>query len=194
MAVAIEISESTYDRLRRHAVPFEDTPESVIVRLLEERSSGGQHHQPDDNGERDLVAPDQGPHPDIVIENPARPPSLRHTKVTRAEVDGSEVVKPNWTKIRQALVTKAARTDHGYSLHQLLAVCPVNAVEGVKTDEGYTFYETLGISIQGQDANHAWQAAATVAKALGVSVEVCFQWRTKPDAAYPGKWARLAIE
>lgn len=191
--VTIEISQSTYDRLKELAVPFEDTPETVIVTLLDERRASGRHHQADNSNGRSLAAQDKAPHPDIVVENPARPRSLKHTKVARAEVDGRELVKPNWTNIRQALVTKAL-TDCGYSLRQLLAVCPVNAVAGVKSDEGYTPYEDLGISIQGQDANHAWQAAAAVAMALGVSVEVRFQWRTKPDALHPGKWGVLAID
>ena len=70
----------------------------------------------------------------------------------------------------------------------------MNAQEGVKADEGYTHYKDLDLSIQGQDANHAWQAAAALAKALRIPVKVWFQWRTKPDAKFPGKRSLLAID
>jgi len=101
--------------------------------------------------------------------------------------------RANWTTVRQSLIEIAFR-QRGYNLHQLLEVCPVNAQEGVKADEGYTPCEDLGVSIQGQDANHAWQAAAALAKALRIPVRVWFQWRTRPDAKFPGKRSLLAID
>ena len=70
--------------------------------------------------------------------------------------------KANWTAVRHAVVAMALDRG-GYNLRHLLEVCPMNAVETRKNDEGYSYYEDLGLSIQGQDANHAWQATAAVA-------------------------------
>ena len=40
-AKKIEVSQETYDRLQRKAVPFEDSPDSVIARLLDESGTAG---------------------------------------------------------------------------------------------------------------------------------------------------------
>ena len=188
--VSIEISQETYSRLQQRAVPLKDSPDTVISRLLNEPPpqptnqglSGGPSQLGDD------VAP-----ADIAIDDPFNPPSLEHTKVLRAQVAGQQIDRANWATVRQSLIEIAFR-QRGYNLHQLLEVCPVNAQEGVKADEGYTPCEDLGVSIQGQDANHAWQAAAALAKALRVTVKVWFQWRIKPGAKFPGKRGLLAID
>ena len=198
--VTIEVSQKTYDRLQQKAVPFEDTPDAVIIRLLNESAAKGDGSPPLGVG---LISnggvaaniphlPGGDLDVDVAIDDPFDPPSLKHTKVFRAEVDGREVAKANWTIVRQSVVAIALGQANN-NLRRLLEVCPMNAVDGIKKDEGYTYYENLGVSIQGQDANHAWQAAAAPARALGVSVKVWFQWRTKPDAAYPGKWGLLRI-
>lgn len=196
LSVTIEISQCTYDRLLKLVERFEDTPETVICRLLALGSSRQNGHE---TGATDRVDAAKAQHDEVdsennvAIERPLHPPSLKHTKVLRAEVDGREVVKANWTNVRQAVVA-IALTQSGYDLRQLLTVCPVNAVAHPKNDEGYTYYEHLGVSIQGQDANHAWQAAGSLAMALGVSIKIWFQWRAKRDAEHPGKRGLLTIE
>ena len=195
--ISIEISQETYSRLQQKAVPFKDSPETVIARLLNE----GERNMTDPRPPTPDLGLDGSPSKlgsevvsaDITIKNPFDPPSLKHTKVLRAEVDGRQISKANWANVRQSLVDIALR-QQGYSLRQLLEVCPINAQEGKKADEGYTHYKDLGVSIQGQDSNHTWQAAAALARALGLSVKVWFQWRTKPDARYPGKRSLLAID
>ena len=197
----IDIRQETYDRLLQRTVTFEDLPDTVITRLLNETERGATEPLPprrdqDVSGAKAGVPPLYGVDPalaDINIDNAFDPPSLKHTKVLRAEVDGRQVAKANWSTVRQSLV-KIALVQRGYDLRRLLEVCPINAEEGMKTDEGYTHYEDLDVSIQGQDANHTWQAAAALARALGLPVTVWFQWRTKPDAAHPGKRSLLAID
>ena len=195
--VSIEISPETYSRLQQRAVPFKDSPDSVIARLLNEsvRSMAEPRPQALDQsfGESSPQLSGNVAPADIAIDNPFNPPNLKHTKVLRAEVGGQQISKANWTTVRQSLVGIALR-QQGYNLRQLLEVCPINAQEGVKADEGYTHYEDLGVSIQGQDSNHTWQAAAALARALGLPVKVWFQWRTKPDARHPGKRGLLAID
>ena len=204
----IEVSLETYDRLQRRAVPFEDSPDSVIVRLLDQSGTEGDGsaagecatNGTDSGCDAALVAvPAESAQGfgadaeiDVAVDDPFNPPSLKHTKVLRAEVDGREVPKANWTSVRHAVVTMAIDKG-GYNLRRLLEVCPMNAVETRKNNEGYTYYEDLGVSIQGQDANHAWQATAALARALSVGVKVWFHWRTKPDAAQPGKWGLLTV-
>ena len=185
----IDVSQETYDRLQQRAVAFEDTPESVIVKLLDESEAQG--HAPTGRP-RGKADGEDDPEIDIAVDDPFNPPSLKHTKVLRAEVDGRDVVKANWTRVRQTVVTRAVHQE-GYNLRRLLQVCPINAVDTPKNDEGYTCYGDLGVSIQGQDANHAWRATAALARALGVHVRVWFLWRTKPAAEHPGKLGLLTV-
>ena len=203
----VEVSQETYDRLQQRAVPFEDTPESVIVKLLDEsrveghRGSGRVSSETDCGREvataaqRGASAQPFGPgaEVDVAISDPFSPPSLKHTKVLCAEVDGQEVTKANWATVRHAVVAIALDRG-GYNLRRLLEVCPMNAIAPPKYDEGYSYYQDLGLSIQGQDANHAWQATAAMARALGLRVKVRFQWRAKTDAEYPGKLGLLTID
>ena len=222
----IEVSGQTYKRLIQKMVRFEDTPDTVIARLLDESAYRATEPRspesgPIANGAEGPAAPHrktgktssivrtsangvegstaprpggEGPPVDFSFHDVFEPPSdlLKHTRVRRAEVDGREVAGANWTRVRQSVVT-IALDQLGYDLHRLLEFCPMNAVVGVKTDEGYTHYPKLGVSIQGQDAKHAWQAAAAMARELGLSVQVWFQWRAKSDAKHPGKRGIVTI-
>lgn len=197
-AVTIQVSKRTYDRLKRRADPFEDTPDSVIVRLLDE-GDARQFMQPDEihgatGADPSTAGPamDTGLEVDVVVDDPSAPPSLKHSKVLRAVVNGKEVAKPNWTTIRQSVV-EIGFLEEGRDLRWLQRVCPVNAVPGVKDDEGYTYYPDLGVSIQGQSAPNAWGATVSAATALGLPVKVWFQWRARPDARYPGKRGLLTV-
>ena len=191
-AVTIEVSQGTYDRLKRKAVPFEDTPDTVIAKLLDESAATGTGPPTLGSGGNGRRARDADLEVEIHVGDPLNPPSLKHTRVLRAEVDGRDVAKANWTLVRHAVAADALARP-GWDLRRLLGISPMNAVEGLKEEDGYAFYEDLGVSIQGQDANHAWQAAAAPARALGIAVKVWFQWRAKPDAAHPGKRGLLSI-
>ena len=154
--VSIEVCRETYDRLQQKAVPFEDTPDDVITSLLNE-SNGMVDRVPSlgsnltGNGgvaESTHEAPKGNLEVDIVVSDAMSPPSLKHTRVLRAEVDGREVLKANWTNVRQTVVS-IALLQFGGSLRRVLEICPMNALEGVKEDEGYTYYPDFGASIQG---------------------------------------------
>ena len=194
--VSIEISPETYSRLQQRAIPLKDSPDTVIARLLNEseHNAAEPFTQTLDQGLGGSLPQLNGnvAETDITIDNPFDPPSLKHTKVVRAEVGGRQIPNPKWTTVRQSLVEIALR-QQGYDVRQLMEVCPINALEGMKTDVGFTHYEDLGVSIQGQDSNHAWQATAALARALRLPVTVWFRWRTKPDAKHPGKRGLLAI-
>ena len=155
----IEVSVETYDRLQRRAVPFEDSPDSVIARLLDQSGTEGDGPAAGERATNGTAsggdaALESGPagwtqgfgasaEIDVDVDDPFNPPSLKHTKVLRAEVDGREVPKANWTTVRQAVVAMAIDRG-GYNLRRLLEVCPINAVETRKNNEGYTYYEDLG--------------------------------------------------
>ena len=73
----------------------------------------------------------------------------------------------------------------------LKKVIHVNMISGRKVDEGYRYLSEADISVQGQDANAAWQSAFYAAAHLSMPLEVVFVWRQKEGAAHPGVTGRL---
>lgn len=184
---SIEISWDTYNRLNQVAGAFGVTLDTVIARLL--RGNGGGEGPTQENG----IGAGVGLEVDVTVDDPFSPPSLRYARVSRAKVNGREVDRANWTNVRQSLIEIALSLPDFGEPH-LLRSRQMRAVKGAKSDQGYTYYPVLGISIQGQDANHAWQAAASLARALSVPVKVWFEWQNRADAAYPGQQGLLTID
>jgi hypothetical protein len=63
-----------------------------------------------------------------------------------------------------------------------------------REDSGFHYQAALGFSIQYVDSNNAWRHVLTLAKRLGVSVEVQVRWREKEGAAFPGEFGILRWE
>lgn len=177
----ITIQDPTFARLQRHAKPFIDTPESVINRALDALEAAG---VPSAN--RGGQVSETEHHID-----PRQLPSLTHTKVLSATIDGKTIAKANWNLLLDEMLRLAMnRLGSIYKLRQLV---PVNMVKGRKDDEGYGYLVDIDISVQGQDANAACRAIVTVAQGLGLALDLVFMWRLKEDAAHPGERARLSI-
>jgi hypothetical protein len=123
--------------------------------------------------------------------DPDAPPSLTHAKMHWAKLNGVQIRKSKWNALLDAVVRLAsieANNDHAH-LQRLLAV---PFVVGRKETDGYRFLSNVGLSVQGQDTNHAWSYTLHTARQLGLAVEVEFVWRSKDGAAYPGQTGRLS--
>ncbi|MBD0264424.1 MAG: hypothetical protein ICV78_17355, partial [Tolypothrix sp. Co-bin9] len=86
MMPVVRIPDTIYKRLQAIAVPFEDTPITVIERLLSEYEA---RHKPQEIIESE----------NYRVLDPDAPPNLHHTRVIRAVIGGSEIRQPNWNKI-----------------------------------------------------------------------------------------------
>ena len=208
----IPISDQTVRRLKNHAVPLEDSYDSLISRLLDFYEQNHETTATDENQQisRSAVkvrlqqyASQSGDRKiqqlldtiDAPVErtfDPFVPPNLTHTKVTLAFIAGQPPPSLSWN----GLLDEAVRLARGKlkSFAEIRKISQMNIVEGRKTDDGYHFLEDVNISVQGQDANDAWRCAAHIARYLGCSVEVQFLWRTKEKAAYPGLNGRFILE
>jgi hypothetical protein len=80
------------------------------------------------------------------------------------------------------------------SFADLKKLIHVNMIPGKKDDEGYRYLKDANVSVQGQDANAAWQTAYHAAAQLGFEVDVTFLWRQKEKAAHPGVTGRLIVK
>lgn len=177
MMPVVRIPEPLYKRLQAIAIPFEDTPITVIERLLNEYEANNQTRQVSeiDNNYMDLGS---------FTRN-----DLRHTRVIRATIDGREIRQPNWNKIVHAIHEFAVR--QGMSVDRLINLTLSNVVKGENNTSGFNYLPETNISVQGVDANLAWRNTLHLAKNLEVPIEIYFEWRDKEGAAYRGEKAKL---
>lgn len=177
----ISLSDSAFQRLQRHAKPFVDTPEAVILRALDalEQRTGQSVPEESADGlsEREIDA--------------RALPRLTHTKLLEAAIDGERLTKPNWNSLLDEMLRRAMKRVG--SFEELHGICPVNMVKGRKEDEGYGYLSEIDISVQGQDSNGACRAVVTAAQALGMSLDIGFMWRLKESAAHPGERGRIRV-
>jgi hypothetical protein len=180
----VELSDSTFQRLQKSdlAEPLVDTIETVIIKLLDAQEKKSSVH----NGT--LNSTQTAPQPRNF--DAISPPDLTHTKLLSAKLDGSYIRETKWNQLLVEAIRlgrKRATTDD-----ELRRLIPVNFVTGKRDTDGYHFYADIGLSVQGQEAKTAWQAAHHIARQLGISIEAEFQWRVKDGAAHPGVTGRLS--
>lgn len=182
----VELTDDTVKRLQRLDIvePFIDTIEIVIVKLLDAHE---QKPSPSvQNGS--LNSTQNAPEPRRF--DATSPPDLTHTKLLLAKLNDAYIREVKWNQLLVEairLARKRANTDD-----ELRRLIPVNFVTGKRDTDGYHFYPDIGLSVQGQEAKTAWQAAHHIARQLGVSIEAEFQWRVKDGAAHPGVTGRLS--
>jgi hypothetical protein len=174
MSITIEISETLYQRLQKHAVPFVDTPVTVIERWadhFEAKSS-------------DAI---KKPLPNIISDrpnkkfNPIQPPDLFHT---RSQGNFGSIAFSNWNDLlRVAHIEAFAKAK---SFEELRIITHAQVRKGSHSDSGYHFVPEIGISIQGVDANHAWRYSLRLAQYLKTPLRALVEWRNNEKAAHPG--------
>jgi hypothetical protein len=110
------------------------------------------------------------------------PPDLFHTRVR-----GSFGATPfsNWNDLVR--IAHIAAFKKAGSFDELRQVTHAQIARGERSDSGYKFVDEIGVSIQGVDANHAWEHALRLAKYLRQPLEALVEWRHNPKAAHPGE-------
>lgn len=178
MAPSISISDTTYALLTQLARPLEDTPDSLIASLAEaelRRRSGSSGRV--SNAPADLP---------LRLE-PDRHASLTHARLISASVDGTELHRPKWNGVLDHLHVLASKRLGSFAAVE--AASSARLRPGRYEDEGYHYLPEADFSIQGLDANLAWDHSLGLARKLGVPIRVRFEWRRKKGAAHPGKLA-----
>jgi hypothetical protein len=168
----VELPDDLFAKLQKHAIPFIDTPITVIeraVRALEE-------------GDEEPTAPAEGGPRSF---NPAAPPDLAFTTPKKAVVGGNVLPKNRtyWNNVMLAVIREAGLRR--VSTDDLLSLITVNCEKGERHDTGFSYVSEAGLSIQGQNANNAWRQAYVIASSVGVPVEILFAWQNNPKAAMP---------
>ncbi|HSZ55382.1 MAG TPA: hypothetical protein VK797_06965 [Tepidisphaeraceae bacterium] len=169
----IKISDATFAELKSLAEPFVDTPESLTARLIHEevvrrgtgRISGDANH--------------------ALAQHPVSHENLAHTRLISATVDGHEMYRPKWNGLMVRL--HALGLKRLGSFDALQRVSSARLRPGRFEEDGFKYVAESDFSIQGVDANLAWDHAFKLARALGIPIKAVFEWRQKEAAAHPGQ-------
>lgn len=182
MSHIITLSETTFVKLQTLARPFIDTPESVIMELAEaeirRRLTSANGKAANENHENGSIHLDPDSHP-----------SLTHSRVLSAFVDGVAIHKPKWNRLLDTIHVLARRKLQNFDV--LRRKTDANIREGIYAEDGYRYLPEANISIQGVDSNIAWRHSLGLARAISVPIQVKFEWREREDAANPGQQAML---
>jgi len=181
MSKVIRISENTYQRLQNIATPFDDTPDTTILKLLDFYEN--KDHSTDERHSETMKS-------GVIILNPTNPSDLTHTKVLEGIFDDTSV--RNWRDLVNE-AHKRALNELG-SFEELKKISISNIYKGDKRENGYKLIEGTNVSIQGANANQSWASALKIAKRLNLFIEMKFMWRDKKGAIHPNqpgllKWA-----
>jgi hypothetical protein len=186
MMPVIRIPDPVFERLQTIAKPFVDTPATVIERLLDfydSRTRITTEAQPQGSA----------PHKDrpfVTVTtdfDPHDPPSLKHTRVIKAEIGGLEA--QSWNELVQMAHRQAAAKLK--DTNSLRRATRSNIVIGQKETDGFHYISDINASIQNVDADKAWRNAIHLAENLRLNISAEFEWQEKAGAAMPGKRGRV---
>ena len=172
----IAISEGLFTRLQAHAVPLVDSIESVISRAVDSLDSAASNDTQANNK--------------VVTFNGLNPPNLAYAKLTRVVLNGEVLPQAviYWNNLMFRVIRYAAL--HAPAAQSLITV---NSVQGSKDVSGFQYIQELGISVQGQNSNKAWDQIASIADKLKLPLEVEFVWEDKEKAAMPNVTGRFVM-
>ncbi len=177
MDVTLAIPTALFERIKRHAIPFVDlTPVSVIERWAD-------HFEGQVETKTPLKIPDSVGVESHRMLNPLSPPSLLHTRC-RGAFGETEIRKWN-DLVRVAHIQTFEKVKSFDSLRTITYAQVRNGDH--EGDSGFHFIPQGGFSLQGVDANHAWEYALRLAQYLRVALRVVVAWRNNEKAAFPGQ-------
>jgi hypothetical protein len=188
MPTNVVLPDPLVAKMQTVAVPFKDTPLSVIERavdaLIEKmHGSGGTQYR--------TATP--GPSDGSVVYPAEAPPSLKFTKPLAITLEGKALPKNElyWNLLLFRVISLSAVKMDKQALRDALLV---NYLDGKIEGSGYRYIPEGKLSVQGSDAINAWNATVFLVKAAGLKVDVMFRWGTQEGAANPGQVARMSIQ
>ena len=154
MHIEVLLPEKTFKRLQELAVPFEDTPASVVERLLDfhDEHQRLMPRQQSESSEASTAGQDN--------LDPSRPPDLAHTRIQRATF--ADKTARNWNELVRVSHEEAVGSAGGPEA--LCRLSKSNATAGRQSDKGFHYLASIDVSVQNVDANMAWKNALHLAQ------------------------------
>ncbi|MXZ49814.1 MAG: hypothetical protein F4Z09_03295 [Rhodobacteraceae bacterium] len=178
----LEITENTYQRLEMKA-KFNETAESVILRLLDQSEIGNYGNMEQMNQEEITDK--------IRRYGVEMIPELKFTKLLDASFGDKKPEKINWNELLKLALTEVMKTCK--HIEDLIRISGAKVVAGRKENEGYKFIPTHRFSFQGVNAVNAAGIIYRCANYLGYDAYFEFEWRQNKAAYKPGERASLKI-
>lgn len=194
----VEISDETYLKLQALAVPFVDTPETVIRRavdkLLESSTRSSEiaastktpvHNSPVQvHAENHISTPSTD---GVMVFESTKLPDVTHTTFIAGSVASTEV--QDWNQLSLAVHAEVLRKVG--TVDALRRASTANIRPGAHFDHGFKTDRGRTFSIQGSEANKACSIAFRLAREYGIPVIAEFRWQSKDKAAFPGRIGRI---
>jgi hypothetical protein len=180
MAPVIRIPEDIFKRLQKHAVPFEDTPASVISKLLdfydlhppirsrsEERK--GKSTEPNVSEKLTLSEITSAAVKSLGL-TPTSTVDLTHSQIKKAQI--GDAVASDWADLYR-LAHRKAFIALG-SLEALQKRVAWEVPKGKRREKGfkYGYIEEFGFSVRGVDANTSWERSRELAELCQLPIAV----------------------
>lgn len=184
MMPVVRISDATMQKLKPLAIPLEDSIDSLLDRLADAARNGVPFDLP--GSSKVMEAPQQSP---LILWDVEKHEDLTHTRLISAEFGGEALPRYTWNTL-----VKYAHETAGHKLGSFDALrraTRARVKQGKYEQEGFVYLPEIDVSLQGMDANMAWDNSVRLAHAIGVSVSVMFEWRNNPNAAKPGEKSQL---
>ena len=179
----ISITDTTFHRLEKMITSFNDTPETVINKLLE-------HYEKSKVGDTEVVVP-EATNRKIQSYTSEIIPNLRFAKLLDAGFDDTRPDKIKWNEMLKLALIKVMESCK--DINELRRISGAKVVKERKEDTGYKFIETHNFSYQGVNSINAAAIVNRCANFLGCEAYFEFEWRYNEGAYKPGERALLKI-
>lgn len=193
----VQISDDLYIKLQSLAVPFVDTPESVIDRavdrMLHESARDGEGPPATYTVKSSPARANINPHTSahggdkVMTFESTKLPDVTHTTFLAGVVASTEV--QDWNHLSLVVHTEVFRKVG--SVEALRRASTANIKPGSHFDHGFKSAQGLPFSLQGAEANKACSIAFRLAQEHGIPVKAEFRWQNKEKAAFPGSVGRI---
>ena len=171
----IEISPAAFDFLKTRAKPLEDTTVTVVDRLIAEFQS-----RPSEDSQASGAS---------LVFNVQDAPSMKHTTIIDATVDGNPASQNYWNNILEDVIRIGVQKGgKGDDIKKLMTG---NVRDGVHYDNGFRPVQEAGISFQGLEANRAFKNISALATHFRIRLAITVRWPNREDASKPNATARI---
>ena len=191
----LELKQETYDRFIAHAIPLEDTSDSLMMRVLDRYeegpvvTDGGKKTEIDFEEEKIDPFIDQT---DVEVYSPDNLPPLKFARLLTATFAGRTLIKPNWNQLMIHAVLLVWQRER--DLDRVRIISRAKVVRYEENDRFHTYLEQCDCGIRYETAPRAAMIIVNCARHLDCEAHFEFQWENNSGAFKPGHRGQVVIE
>ncbi len=188
MMPVVRISDATLKKLQPLAIPLEDSIDTLLNRLADAAHSGIPYELPVFTVPT-AVAQQKTP----TCWDVAPHDNLAYTRIISVDFNGISlpIKGREWNDLAKHIHEAAFQKLGSFNALRLATRAKVQ--QGKYQQRGFEYLPNIDVSLQGMDANAAWDNSARLAQAIGIPLSVECEWLNDPKAAKPGQKLQLAF-